>query len=458
MDEKPVRLKKSPSKKFKNSVTGLPEIAAVTIVGAGLAGAEAAWQIIKRGVRVRLYEMRPEKQTPAHRSGDFAELVCSNSLRSAALENAVGLLKEEMRRMGSLIMSCADETKVPAGGALAVDRNLFARRVTEVLTNHPQVEVVRREINEIPEDDLVILATGPLTSGALGEAVGRFTGSEYLYFYDAVAPIVTAESINMARVFRSSRYGKGDCAYLNCPFTKEEYDVFWDALVKAEKAPRKEFEREVHFEGCMPVETLAARGRDTLRYGPLKPVGLTDPSTGKGAYAVVQLRQENKEGSMFNLVGFQTSLKWSEQQKVFRLIPGLEEAEFVRYGVMHRNTYINSPVLLEPTYQSKGRPGLFFAGQITGVEGYVESASSGLVAGINAARLAQGKEPVIFPRETAHGALAHYITTADPGRFQPMNINFGLFPSPGVKFNDKKERCRIIAGIALKSIASCGSL
>lgn len=445
-------------RKHEHKLPGDSQPGAVTVIGAGLAGAEAAWQIVKRGVKVRLYEMRPEKQTPAHKSGDFAELVCSNSLRSAALENAVGLLKEEMRRLGSLIMSCADGTKVPAGGALAVDRNLFAGCVTEKLTGHPLVEIIRREIHEIPADGVVILATGPLTSEILSEAVRRFTGNDYLYFYDAVAPIVSAESINMDRVFRSSRYGKGDSAYLNCPFTREEYETFWDALVKAEKAPRKEFDREVHFEGCMPVETLAARGRDTLRYGPLKPVGLTDPRTNKGSHAVAQLRQENNEGSLFNLVGFQTSLKWSEQQKVFRLIPGLENAEFVRFGVMHRNTYINSPVLLDSTYQSKTRPGLFFAGQITGVEGYVESAASGLVAGINAARLAQGKEPFVFPPETAHGALAHYITSADPARFQPMNINFGLFPSPGVKFQDKKERCRIIAGIALKSIEKYVSL
>ncbi len=442
----------------EHKLPGDSQPSAVTIIGAGLAGAEAAWQVVKRGVKVRLYEMRPEKQTSAHRSGEFAELVCSNSLRSAALENAVGLLKEEMRRLDSLIMSCADGTKVPAGGALAVDRNLFAGCVTKKLTGHPLVDITRLEIHEIPADDVVILATGPLTSETLSEAVRRFTGNDYLYFYDAVAPIVSAESINMDKVFRSSRYGKGDSAYLNCPFTREEYESFWDALVKAEKAPRKEFDREVHFEGCMPVETLAARGRDTLRYGPLKPVGLTDPRTNKGSHAVVQLRQENNEGSLFNLVGFQTSLKWSEQQKVFRLIPGLENAEFVRFGVMHRNTYINSPVLLEPTYQSKTRPGLFFAGQITGVEGYVESAASGLVAGINAARLVQGKEPFVFPPETAHGALAHYITSADPARFQPMNINFGLFPSPGVKFQDKKERCRIIAGIALKSIEKCVSL
>jgi len=442
------------NEKNENPTTGASQTAIVTIIGAGLAGAEAAWQCVQRGVRVKLIEMRPEKQTPAHRSGDFAELVCSNSLRAAALENAVGLLKEEMRRLDSLIMCCADETKVPAGGALAVDRSLFARRVTEKLSLHPLVEIIRHEANEIPGDGVVILAAGPLTSDALAKSVRQFTGSEYLYFYDAVAPIVTLESINMSKVFRSSRYGKGESAYLNCPLEKEEYDLFWAALVKAEKAPRKEFEQEVHFEGCMPVEALAVRGRETLRFGPMKPVGLTEPETGRRFYAVVQLRQENSEGSMFNLVGFQTSLTWDEQRNVFRLIPGLENAEFVRYGVMHRNTYINSPVLLEPTYQCKSRPTLFFAGQITGVEGYVESASSGLVAGINAARLAQGKETLVFPRETAHGALAHYITTADPANFQPMNINFGLLPGLDVKIKDKKERCRIIAGIALKSIES----
>jgi methylenetetrahydrofolate--tRNA-(uracil-5-)-methyltransferase len=427
----------------------------VTVVGAGLAGAEAAWQAAKRGVRVRLYEMRPAKLTPAHRGGGFAELVCSNSLRAAALENAVGLLKEEMRRLDSLIMRCADETRVPAGGALAVDRNMFSRRVTESLSQHPLVEIIRQEAGEIPEDDVVILATGPLTTDAMAKAIRRYTGNEYLYFYDAVAPIVTADSINMDKVFRFSRYGKGDSDYLNCPMNREEYDIFYDALVKAEKTPVKEFEREVHFEGCMPVEALAVRGRDTLRYGPMKPVGLTDPASGQRYYAVVQLRQENKEGSLYNLVGFQTSLKWDEQRKVFRLIPGLEHAEFVRYGVMHRNTYINSPVLLEPTYQCKNKSTLFFAGQITGVEGYVESASSGLVAGINAALIAQGKDPVVFPRDTAHGALAHYITTADPAHFQPMNINYGLLPPPDVRIRDKKERCRAIAATALKSIECC---
>ncbi len=428
---------------------------AVTIVGAGLAGSEAAWQVVKRGIMVRLFEMRPGKLTPAHLSGEFAELVCSNSFRSMALENAVGLLKEEMRRLGSLIISCADQSRIPAGGALAVDRALFAGYVTETLAAHPLVKIQRGEVKDIPDHQLTILATGPLTSDAMQGAIRRLTGKEYLYFYDAVAPIVTAESINMDKVFRSSRYGKGDSAYLNCPFTRDEYDRFREALVNAERAPRKDFERETHFEGCMPVEALAARGMDTLRYGPLKPVGLTNPRTGKGSYAVAQLRQENNEGTLFNLVGFQTSLKWSEQQRVFRLIPGLEKAEIMRYGVMHRNTYINSPVLLQPSYQSKSRPGLFFAGQITGVEGYVESASSGLVAGINAARIAQGKKPFIFPVDTAHGALAHYITTADPAHFQPMNINFGLFPPGRGKYRDKKERCSAISDSALRSIDGC---
>lgn len=422
------------------------------IVGAGLAGAEAAWQAVKRGVRVKLIEMRPAKLTPAHTGGDFAELVCSNSLRSAALENAVGLLKEEMRRLGSLIMTCADETKVPAGGALAVDRSLFARCVTEKLHKHPLVEVIREEAVDLPDGEVLIIATGPLTSNALSEAIRHFTGEEYFYFYDAVAPIVLADSINMNKVFRSSRYGKGDDAYLNCPFDQEEYERFWEALVKAEKAPRKSFERELHFEGCMPVEAIAARGKETLLFGPMKPVGLVDPSTGKRPYAVVQLRQENNEGTMYNLVGFQTSLKWDEQRRVLRLIPGLENAELARLGVMHRNTYINSPVLLDLSFQSKKRETLFFAGQITGVEGYVESAASGLMAGINAARIVMGQKPLAFPRETAHGSLAHYITTADPARFQPMNINFGLFPPVDVKTRDKKERYRMIGNRALDTI------
>ncbi len=424
----------------------------VTIVGAGLAGAEAAWQAAQKGVKVRIYEMRPGKLTPAHHSGDFAELVCSNSLRAAAVENAVGLLKEEMRRLDSLIMASADETKVPAGGALAVDRNLFARCITEKLYQCPLVEVNRTEVTSIPEGEAVIVATGPLTSDSIAESIHRFTGEGYLYFYDAVAPIVFSETIDTDKVFRSSRYGKGEAAYLNCPMTEEEYGVFWKALVEAEKVSRKDFEKQLHFEGCMPVEALAARGKETLLYGPLKPVGLTDPRTGRRPYAVVQLRQENAEATMFNLVGFQTSLKWDEQQRVFRLIPGLEKAEFVRYGVMHRNTYINSPILLNPTFQSKKRPNLFFAGQLTGVEGYIESAASGLIAGINAARISVGKEPLVFPRNTAHGSLAHYITTADPAHFQPMNINFGLFLPPVERIKGKKERRIMMAQRALKSL------
>ena len=443
----------SPTSHVPRPTTQIPRPTTI-IIGAGLAGAEAAWQAANRGVRVKLYEMRPGKQTPAHHSGDFAELVCSNSLRAAALENAVGLLKEEMRRLDSLIMGCAGETKVPAGGAMAVDRNLFARCVTEKLSQHPLVEIHREEITSIPEGEAVILATGPLTTEAMAESIRRFTGEGYLYFYDAVAPIVTAESINMNKVFRSSRYGKGEAAYLNCPMNKEEYDTFWEALSNAEKAPKKEFEKELHFEGCMPVEALGARGKETLLYGPLKPVGLTDPRTDRRPYAVVQLRQENSEGTMFNLVGFQTSLKWEEQRHVFQLIPGLEEAEFVRFGVMHRNTYINSPALLEPSFQSKKQSTLFFAGQITGVEGYVESAASGLMAGINAARLLKKKETLAFPRDTAHGSLAHYITEADPAHFQPMNITFGLFPPQAERIRDKKERYRMVAQKALESLES----
>ncbi|MCL5290386.1 MAG: methylenetetrahydrofolate--tRNA-(uracil(54)-C(5))-methyltransferase (FADH(2)-oxidizing) TrmFO [Eubacteriales bacterium] len=424
----------------------------VTVIGAGLAGAEAAWQIANRGVKVDLIEMRPAKLTPAHHTGDFAELVCSNSLRAAGLVNAVGLLKEEMRRLDSLIMRCADRTRVPAGGALAVDRSLFARCVTAGLEEHPLVNVRRREVGEIPAGGVTVLATGPLTSEAMVASIRALTGEGYLYFYDAVAPIVTLDSIDEARVFRSSRYDKGEAAYLNCPMSREEYEVFWDALVKAERAPRKEFEKELHFEGCMPVEALAARGRETLAFGPMKPVGLVDPRTGRRPHAVVQLRQDNAAGTLYNMVGFQTNLKWDEQRRVFRMIPGLEEADFVRYGVMHRNTYINSPVLLEPTYQCKKRPGLFFAGQMTGVEGYVESAASGLVAGINAAGLTLEKDTVVFPPETAHGSLSRYITTADPRRFQPMNVTFGLFPPLEERIRDKKEKNRRLAERALKAL------
>ena len=426
----------------------------IIIAGAGLAGSEAAWQAAERGVKVELYEMRPEHMTPAHKTGEFAELVCSNSLRGAGLENAVGVLKEEMRRLGSVVMEAADATKVPAGGALAVDRHGFSQRITEKVSNHPNVTVIHKELTEIPmEDDAVtIVATGPLTAGALAEDIKKRVGQGYFYFYDAAAPIVTLESVDMTRAWRASRYDKGEAAYINCPMTKEEYTAFWNALVTAEKAPTHDFEKEIFFEGCMPVEVMASRGEDTLLFGPLKPVGLDDPRTGKRPYAVVQLRQDNAEGTLYNIVGFQTHLKWPEQRRVFAMIPGLENAEFVRYGVMHRNTFINSPLALLPTRQLKDEPRLFFAGQMTGVEGYVESASSGLVAGINAARLVMGKEPVVFPEATAHGALCHYITTADAKKFQPMNVNFGLMPKPAERIRDKKLKKQKIAEAALAAL------
>lgn len=424
----------------------------VTVVGAGLAGSEAAWQLAARGIDVSLYEMRPFHKTPAHQTGYFAELVCSNSLRAISLENAVGLLKEEMRRLGSLIIKCADAHQVPAGGALAVDREGFAKAVTKALEDHPRVKISRKELLDIP-GGITILATGPLTSQKMSASLKKLTGEKYLYFYDAVAPIVTLESINQDIVFRSSRYGKGEAAYLNCPLNKDEYDRFIEGLVQAERAAIKEFEKEINFEGCMPVEVMAARGPDTLRYGPLKPVGLEDPRTGKRPYAVVQLRQDNAEGTLYNMVGFQTNIKWGEQKRIFRMIPGLENAEFVRFGVMHRNTYVNSPSLLDAAYQCKNHPGVFFAGQMTGVEGYVESAASGLIAGLNAARLAAGYERVFPPRETAHGALGNYITTASPLHFQPMSINFGLFSPLEEKIRNKRQRNNTIAQRALVKLA-----
>ncbi|GBF32651.1 tRNA:m(5)U-54 MTase gid [Desulfocucumis palustris] len=424
----------------------------ITVVGAGLAGSEAAWQLAGRGYKVKLYEMRPQKSTPAHHTGLFAELVCSNSLRAAAMENAVGLLKEEMRRLNSLIMECADATRVPAGGALAVDRDSFAGMVTARLTEHPNVEIVRREVTTIPSGGVVVLAGGPLTSEELAGNIQALTGQEYLYFYDAVAPIVTRESINMQKAFISSRYDKGEASYINCPMDKDQYLRFREELANAGRAPRKEFEKEINFEGCMPIEVLAGRGPDTMRYGPLKPVGLTDPNTGRRPYAVIQLRQDNAAGTLYNLVGFQTHLQWSEQQRVFRLIPGLENAEFVRYGVMHRNTYINSPVVLNPTFECRLRDGLFFAGQITGVEGYVESAAAGLMAGINAGLKYSGKPLLIFPRETAHGALAAYITGADPKNFQPMNITMGLLPPLEQVIKDRKKRNSLIAQRSLDTL------
>ncbi|WP_027397495.1 methylenetetrahydrofolate--tRNA-(uracil(54)-C(5))-methyltransferase (FADH(2)-oxidizing) TrmFO [Anaerovibrio lipolyticus] len=426
----------------------------IIVVGAGMAGSEAAWQAASRGIKVDLYEMRPVKNTPAHKTDLFAELVCSNSLRGAGLENAVGVLKEEMRRLGSVIMEAADATKVPAGGALAVDRLGFSRYITEKVTNHPLINVIHRELEEIPYEDnaVTIVASGPLTEGKLAEKIGELMGQEYLYFYDAAAPIVTLESIDMTKAWKASRYGKGEAAYINCPMNKEEYHKFWTELVNSEKAPTHNFEKEKFFEGCMPVEEMASRGEDTLLFGPLKPVGLENPADGKLPYAVVQLRQDNADGTLYNIVGFQTHLKWPEQRRVFGMIPGLENAEFVRYGVMHRNTFINSPETMRPTMQFKGNDNLFFAGQMTGVEGYVESASSGLVAGINAARICKGLEPVVFPQETAHGSLCHYITTAPAKHFQPMNVNFGIMSPIKEKIRDKKLKKQRIAERALETL------
>ena len=425
----------------------------VVVIGAGLAGSEAAWQLANQGVQVTLYEMRPNQKTPAHHTDYFAELVCSNSLRGAGLENAVGLLKEEMRRLGSLIMEAADACAVPAGGALAVDREAFGQYITDKVKSQPNIEVIENtEITELKFDEITIVASGPLTSGELAKEIAALTGEGYCYFYDAAAPIVTGESLDWNKVYRASRYGKGDADYVNCPFSEEEYKAFWEALTTAEETPTKEFEKQIFFEGCMPIEVMAKRGIDTMRYGPMKPVGLDHPVTGAKAYAVVQLRQDNAAATLYNIVGFQTHLKWPEQQRVFRMIPGLENAEFVRLGVMHRNTYIHSPKLLSETLQLKARPRIFFAGQITGVEGYVESAASGLVAGINAGRLARGKEPLIFPEDTAHGALCHYITHAEGKNFQPMNVNFGLLPPLGQKIRDKKVKNKMIADRALESL------
>lgn len=431
----------------------------ITVAGAGLAGCEAAWQAAEHGVNVTLCEMKPARFPPAHHSPDFAELVCSNSLRADGLQNAVGLLKEEMRRMGSLIMACADATRVPAGGALAVDRAGFSRMVTEKLRAHPRIDVAERELTEIP-DGLCVVATGPLTDGAMAEAVNRVCGGETpLYFYDAAAPIVTAESIDFDRVYFAARYGKGGADYINCPMTAEKYGAFYDALVSAEPARLHGFEEEDPnvFEGCMPVEVMAARGRDTLRFGPLKPVGLPDPKTGREPYAVVQLRRDDAAGGLYNLVGFQTHLKFSEQKRVFSMIPGLENAEFARYGVMHRNTFLHSPVLLDAYYRLKSDPRIFFAGQMTGVEGYVESAASGLAAGLNCARQACGLLPADFPVETAIGALGQYISHAAAKHFQPMNVNFGIIAPLGTRVKDKRARYEAISARALETLKSVSS-
>jgi methylenetetrahydrofolate--tRNA-(uracil-5-)-methyltransferase len=423
----------------------------INVIGAGLAGSEAAWQIAKRGIKVRLYEMRPVKQTPAHHTDKFAELVCSNSLRANTLTNAVGVLKEEMRKLDSVIISSADACAVPAGGALAVDRHEFADKVTDRVKNHENVTVIHEEVVEIPEGPTVI-ATGPLTSQSLSSQLKELTGEEYLYFYDAAAPILEKESINMDKVYLKSRYDKGEAAYLNCPMTEEEFNQFYEALITAETVPVKEFEKEVFFEGCMPIEVMAKRGIKTMLFGPMKPVGLEDPRTGKRPFAVVQLRQDDATGTLFNIVGFQTHLKWGAQKEVISLIPGLENVEIVRYGVMHRNTFINSPKVLKATYQFKNREDLFFAGQMTGVEGYVESAASGLIAGINAARLVKGETPLEFPEETAMGSMAKYITMANQKHFQPMNANFGLFPELPIRIKGKQERYLQHANRALEKI------
>ncbi len=415
----------------------------ITIIGGGLAGCEAAWQAAGRGVRVVLHEMKPVQFSPAHHLEGLAELVCSNSLRGESLENAVGLLKEELRRGGSLFMAAADATRVPAGGALAVDRELFSRCMTERIAAHPLIELVRGEVTEIPADDCVVIASGPLTSAALAGRIRELTGP-YLYFYDAIAPIVAADSIDCSKTFFASRYGKGEGDdYLNSPLDEEEYRAFVAALIAGEKVPVRDFEKMIHFEGCMPVEELAERGLETLRFGPMKPVGLTDPRTGAEPHAVVQLRKENREGTLYNLVGFQTKLTWPEQKKVFRMLPGLENAEFVRLGSMHRNTFINAPQLLEPTFRMKQDPRILFAGQITGVEGYVESAASGYLAGLNAARLACGLAPTVPPAATAMGSLVGHITNAEAKHFQPMNINYGLFPDLPGRVKKKERRAKL---------------
>jgi methylenetetrahydrofolate--tRNA-(uracil-5-)-methyltransferase len=429
----------------------------VTIVGGGLAGSEAAWQLARRGVEVDLYEMRPVRQTPVHQTGDLAELVCSNSLRGNALDQAAGLLKEEMRRMGSLVIGVADEVRVPAGSALAVDRGLFARKVTEAVASLPQVTIHREEVPHLPEGPVAIVATGPLTSEALAGEIATFVGQSHLYFYDAVSPVVDAETIDFSRTFRASRYGKGGDDYVNCPMDEAEYQAFFDALTTAECAQLHAFEHEFFFEGCLPVEVIASRGHDTLLFGPMKPVGLVDPRTGRRPYAVVQLRQDNLAASHFSVVGFQTQLKWGEQRRVFRMIPGLAEAEFVRHGMIHRNTYVNAPSTLEPTFETRKRTGLFFAGQMSGVEGYVESAASGLLAGVGAAFRARGEEPVAFPEDTALGALGRYIARSDPAHYQPTNIAFGLLPELAQRVRDKARRRLALSERALASLARFGT-
>lgn len=424
----------------------------IKVIGGGLAGSEAAWQIAQKGIKVKLFEMRPGKTTPAHSSNLLAELVCSNSLRANSLHNAVGLLKEEMRLLDSLIMFCADSTSVPAGEALAVDRKAFSQLVTEKILAHPLIEVVREEVFSLRKEEITVITTGPLTSDKLAAEIAKLTGKAHLYFYDAAAPIIYGETIDYDRVFWASRYGKGSADYLNCPLNEEEYAKFYRNLIEAEVYPLKDFEKDRCFEGCMPIEVMAKRGYQTMLFGPLKPVGLSDAKSGNKIVGVVQLRREDAAGALFNMVGFQTNLKWNEQKRVFRMIPGLEKAEFARYGKMHRNTFINSPEVLSQTTQLREFPHLLIAGQLSGVEGYVESTASGLIAGINASRLYKGLEPVVFPRESAHGSLLHYIAETQTDNFQPMNITFGLLPPLTEKIRDKKRRNSLLAERALEAI------
>ena len=423
----------------------------VTVIGAGLAGCEAAWQLSRRGIQVNLIEMKPLKMSPAHRNPCFAELVCSNSLKAARIDSAAGLLKEEMRKFGSVCLEAAQSSSVAAGGALAVDRNIFSKLITEKIKSDPNITVKNEIATDLPDDSVTVIATGPLTDGALAEKIAQLTGSENLSFYDAAAPIVTAESINHTIAFSASRYGRGTDDYINCPMNKEEYEAFHSELVNAQIAPLKEFDKPVTvYEGCMPIEILAKRGKDSIRFGPLKPVGLIDPRTNHRPWAVVQLRKENAEGTLYNLVGFQTNLKFPEQKRVFSMIPGLEKAEFMRYGVMHRNSFINSPKLLNRNLSLKGCENIFFAGQISGVEGYMESAASGIIAGINAAKYVLGEKALILPEFTMIGALLNYICDETVENFQPMGANFGVIPPLDVKIKDKKERYAALANRSLE--------
>ncbi len=427
----------------------------VTIVGGGLAGSEAAWQAARLGLPVDLYEMRPVVETPVHRTDQLAELVCSNSLKSNLLDTASGLLKEEMRRCDSLIVRVADAVKVPAGGALAVDRDRFAQEVTGAIAALPNVRVIREEVRAIPDRGPCILATGPLASDAIATSIAAFTGREYLYFFDAISPIIEADTIDRDRVFPASRYGKGGDDYLNCPLTEAEYDRFYRAVLGAAEAPSHEFEKKIpYFEGCLPIEEMARRGRQTLLFGPMKPVGLVDPRTGRQPFGVVQLRQDTLAADFYSMVGFQNHLKFDEQKRIFRMIPGLEQAEFPRLGQVHRNSYINAPAILLPTFQARRRPDLLFAGQISGVEGYLESAASGLIAGINAARLAEGQPPSIFPATTALGALSHYISSTESANYQPTNIAFGLLPPLAKEIRDKRQRKAALVQRALDDLGA----